>query len=116
MVWSEWIWFRRFVGESPQVIFAEEELPNLDAIESRWHELDRERRAFIDSLTNEKLPQVFGYENVQGEHWSTRTNTPCQHVVNHSSYHRGQIVTLLRQLGKIPPSTDFLLYFDEGNS
>jgi uncharacterized damage-inducible protein DinB len=37
-----------------------------------------------------------------------------QHVVNHSSYHRGQVVTLLRQLGKTPPATDFLIYFDEG--
>jgi uncharacterized damage-inducible protein DinB len=34
-------------------------------------------------------------------------------VVNHSTYHRGQITTLLRQLGAEPAVTDFLVYFDE---
>ncbi len=32
------------------------------------------------------------------------------HVVNHASYHRGQVSAMLRQLGKIPPATD-LIYF-----
>ncbi len=36
-----------------------------------------------------------------------------QHVVNHSSYHRGQVVTLLRQFGHPAPSTDLLRYIDE---
>ena len=35
------------------------------------------------------------------------------HVVNHSSYHRGQVTTLLRQLGTEAMSTDFLVYYDE---
>lgn len=113
-LWAEWIWFRRLLGESPKVMFTEEEFPAMDAIESRWHELDDERRRFIDSLTDDRLPVVFEYENLKGEHWKYSYQHAMQHVVNHSSYHRGQIVTLLRQLGKTPPSTDFLMYFDEG--
>ena len=35
-----------------------------------------------------------------------------QHVVNHSTYHRGQVVTMVRQSGGKPLSTDYLLYFD----
>jgi uncharacterized damage-inducible protein DinB len=35
-----------------------------------------------------------------------------QHIVNHSTYHRGQLTTLLRQLGAQPCATDFLYYFD----
>jgi len=34
-----------------------------------------------------------------------------RHFINHSSYHRGQIVTFLRQLGTKPPSTDLILYY-----
>jgi uncharacterized damage-inducible protein DinB len=34
-----------------------------------------------------------------------------RHFINHSSYHRGQIVTFLRQLGASPPSTDLILYY-----
>ena len=36
-----------------------------------------------------------------------------QHVVNHSTYHRGQLTTLLRQLGAATSPTDFLVYIDE---
>jgi uncharacterized damage-inducible protein DinB len=34
------------------------------------------------------------------------------HVANHQSYHRGQITTLLRQLGAIPAQTDYLVALD----
>jgi uncharacterized damage-inducible protein DinB len=34
-------------------------------------------------------------------------------VVNHSTYHRGQLTTLLRQLQAMPVATDYLVYHDE---
>jgi uncharacterized damage-inducible protein DinB len=34
-----------------------------------------------------------------------------QHVLFHSMYHRGQVVTLLRQLGEVPPQTDLIAYY-----
>lgn len=113
-LWSEWIWFRRWLGESPKVMFSEEDYPDLGVIRPRWHALDRERNDYLSTLTDESLGGVFGYENLRDEHWEYSYRHAMQHVVNHSSYHRGQIVTMLRQLGKTPPSTDFLLYFDEG--
>jgi uncharacterized damage-inducible protein DinB len=37
-----------------------------------------------------------------------------QHVVNHASYHRGQVTTMLRQLGAQPPkSMDLIAYYRE---
>jgi DinB family len=33
------------------------------------------------------------------------------HVVNHASYHRGQITTMLRQLGREPIGTDLMAYY-----
>ncbi|MGH7537021.1 MAG: DinB family protein, partial [Gemmatimonadales bacterium] len=39
--------------------------------------------------------------------------TMLQHVVNHSTYHRGQVTTLLRQLGEPVAATDFLVFIDE---
>jgi uncharacterized damage-inducible protein DinB len=32
------------------------------------------------------------------------------HVVNHSTYHRGQLATLFRQVGVAPPQSDLLLF------
>jgi uncharacterized damage-inducible protein DinB len=36
-----------------------------------------------------------------------------QHVVNHSTYHRGQIATMLRQLGTKAIPTDLIAYHRE---
>ena len=33
------------------------------------------------------------------------------HLVNHGSYHRGQVATMLRQAGIKPPGTDLISYY-----
>lgn len=114
LVWAEWIWLRRWRGESPKQVFAQEEFADAEAVASRWREVEREQRAFLDGLTDDRLPVRLAYENLQGERWEYPLLHMLQHVVNHSSYHRGQVVTLLRQLGHTPPPTDFLVFFDEG--
>lgn len=113
ILWSEWIWLRRWQGESPKRVFTLDEFTGLDAIESFWDEVDSERAAFITRLTDERLITRFSYENLQGERWEYSLAHMMQHVVNHSSYHRGQLVTLLRQIGQRPPATDFLVFLDE---
>ena len=113
-LWAEWIWLQRWRGVSPRQVFAQEEFPDVGAIESRWDEVERNRQDFIAGLTEDRLLAGMSYENLQGQRWEYSLVHTMQHVVNHSSYHRGQVVTLLRQLGQAPPSTDFLVFFDEG--
>jgi uncharacterized damage-inducible protein DinB len=113
-LFAEWVWLERWRGASPKVVFAEDEFPDVDAIEARWAEVDRVRQDFMAQLTDDRLLARISYENRKGERWEYALGHMMQHVVNHSSYHRGQVVTLLRQLGQAPPSTDFLLFFDEG--
>lgn len=113
-MWAEWIWFRRWLGESPKVVFPEEDYASVDVIETQWHDLDRERREFLSIITNDHLKRTFGYENLAGEHWEYSFESAMQHILNHSTYTRGQVTTLLRQLGRTPPTTDFLVFLDEG--
>lgn len=113
-LWAEWIWLQRWRGTSPKRVFAEDEFPDVAAIETRWGEVERERQSFIAGLADDRLAARTAYINLQGQRWEYPLGHMMQHVVNHSSYHRGQVVTLLRQLGREPPSTDFLLFFDEG--
>jgi len=113
-LWAEWIWLQRWRGESPKRVFADDEFPDVKALESRWRDVERDRNEFITSLTDAQLHGQISYENLQGQRWTYPLVHAMQHVVNHSSYHRGQIVTLLRQLGHTPPATDFLVFFDEG--
>jgi len=36
-----------------------------------------------------------------------------RHAIDHSSYHRGQLVTLLRQVGATPPATGLIVFYRE---
>ncbi len=68
---------------------------------------------FIEALTPQRLREELAYINLKGQRYSYPLWQQLVHVVNHSSYHRGQVTTLLRQLGDEAVSTDFLVYFDE---
>jgi uncharacterized damage-inducible protein DinB len=68
---------------------------------------------FIEALTPLRLCEELAYINLRGERYSYPLWQQLVHVVNHSTYHRGQVTTLLGQLGAEAVSTDFLVYFDE---
>jgi uncharacterized damage-inducible protein DinB len=68
---------------------------------------------FIEALTAQRLREELAYLDLSGQRYSYPLWQHLVHVVNHSSYHRGQVTTPLRQLGAEPVSTDFLVYFDE---
>jgi len=116
ILWAEWLWLQRWQGESPKRVFASGEFPDAGAIEAAWANLERDRQAFMNSLTDERLKTRIAYENLRGQRYEYSLAHMMQHLVNHSTYHRGQIVTLLRQLGQTPPATDFLVFLDEARS
>jgi uncharacterized damage-inducible protein DinB len=114
IMWAEWLWLRRWRGESPKRVFELKEFPDVDSLESAWDEVESDQLNFIGGLTDERLGARVSYENLQGQRWEYSLAHMMQHLVNHSSYHRGQIVTLLRQLGQHAPATDFLAFVDAG--
>jgi len=110
---AEWIWLERWNGRSPKALLSSAELPTLAAITERWRQVEEEQDNFLQGLRASDLSTAISYVNPRGETWSYPLGRQMVHVVNHSSYHRGQITTLLRQLGAEPVSTDLLLYDDE---
>ena len=109
---AEWIWHQRWLGTSPKAMRNTAEFPDLDALKTAWSALERAQMAFIRELTNEALQTVIAYTNTRGEAYQYPLWQMMQHVVNHSTYHRGQITTMLRQLGAQPVGTDLLLFQD----
>lgn len=110
---AEWIWFERWDGRSPKALLSVQEFPTLAAITARWKEVEQARRKFLQQLQTSDLETELTYVNQRGETWKYPLGQQLVHVVNHSTYHRGQITTLLRQLDAKPVSTDFLFYYDE---
>jgi uncharacterized damage-inducible protein DinB len=112
MYGAEWIWLQRWKGISPRQLPFSLEFPDVASIRSRWDTVENERQAFLDALDPARLAEVISYVNLKGQTFAYPLRRMLQHVVNHATYHRGQITTLLRQLGATPLSTDLLLYDD----
>lgn len=110
---SEWVWLARWLGTSPKSM-PEEWFPyTFDEIVQEWAALENAQAAFIDNLTEADLDRDVAYINFRGESHTNRLWQLLRHVVNHSSYHRGQITTMLRQLKHDAASTDLVLYYRE---
>jgi len=110
---AEWIWLERWNGRSPKALPSSAELPTLAAITERWKLVEEGQNSFMQGLGASDLSKAISYVNPRGETWTYPLGQQMLHVVNHSTYHRGQITTLLRQLGAEAVSTDLLLYHDE---
>jgi uncharacterized damage-inducible protein DinB len=109
---AEWIWLERWRGTSPRKLPFALDFPDVETIRSRWQDVERKQKEFLDALDPARLAEVVSYVNLKGESFAYPLGRMLQHVVNHSTYHRGQVATLLRQLGATPLSTDLLLYDD----
>jgi uncharacterized damage-inducible protein DinB len=110
---AEWIWLERWNGRSPEGLLKAADFPTLDSIRQRWSRLEDEQSKFIGTLSSDKLAASISYINTKGQNYSYPLWQQMMHVVNHSTYHRGQITTMLRQLGSEPVTTDLLVYYDE---
>jgi uncharacterized damage-inducible protein DinB len=110
---AEWIWLERWHGISPKGMLNPGELSSVDAVRARWEKVENDRADFIRSLTPERLGTVISYVNIRGQTFAYALWQMMAHVVNHSTYHRGQITTLIRQVGGKPVSTDLLIFYDE---
>ena len=110
---AEWIWLERWNGRSPTALLGAADFPTPGALAKRWTEIQKAQNAFLDALTPERLQANLTYTNTEGQSFAYPLWQQTVHVVNHSSYHRGQITTLLRQLGAEPVTTDLLVYYDE---
>ncbi|HEV2492988.1 MAG TPA: DinB family protein [Terriglobia bacterium] len=112
----EWVWLERFQGRSPRAIPGWlDALQTVGSVRERWHDIERDMRRYLAELQPEALPHPLSYVNLKGEAWTYPLGQALFHLVNHQTYHRGQVTTLLRQLGAESVAIDYLVYRDERN-
>lgn len=110
---AQWIWLTRWKGESPKAMWAAAEYPTLASVRERWDPLAGELASFVAEQNADSLAKPLHYKNLKGDPMAYPLGQLMLHAVNHSTYHRGQITTLLRQLGAQPVSTDLVIYYAE---
>ncbi len=108
---AESIWWQRLKFqeklEIPSVVF-EGDFKEMAAQAMKQSRLYEE---WVNKASDLAINHVFGYQNSKKEQFKQPVYQVLIHVFNHGTYHRGQLVNLLRQLGieKIP-QTDFIVW------
>ena len=120
IVAGEWIWLTYWKepshGEAVltdlrarrNVLFDLARFPDVAQVQSKWAEVEKEQIEFVSQVTNELLKKMLPYRTTQAS-----LAHLMQHVANHSTYHRGQITLMMRQLSAVPVATDFHVFLME---
>jgi len=109
---AEEIWLKRWRGDVITGFLKPSEVATFQELRSRWKSITEKTSAFCKSLRNdEDVRRIVVYKDLKGNECRQPLEQLMAHLVNHSTYHRGQIVTMLRQLGVRPVDTDLVIYF-----
>lgn len=107
IVAAQYLWLHRIKGLPPADVklWGDYSLPQLVKMAEDagrlWLEFIEETENFNRELT---------YRNYTGDPYINNVEMIMIHLVNHSTYHRGQIALLLRQEKFEPINTDFITY------
>jgi len=107
IVAAQYLWLHRIKGLPPADVklWGEYKLPQLVKMAEDAGRLWLE---FIEGTEN--FNQELTYRNYTGDPYINNVEMIMIHLVNHSTYHRGQIALLLRQENFEPINTDFITY------
>jgi uncharacterized damage-inducible protein DinB len=134
ILFAEWLWLKRWQGASPRAagpdpnvtsatwkalspggIPTPRELTTLAELKSFGDSIERERQEFLSTLSEASLHAPLHFKDMRGTRYSAPLVQLLQHVVNHGTYHRGQVTTMLRQVGAETVALDMLYFFREQN-
>src|SRR5256885_9250108 len=106
------IWYMRWLGQAPTSLISYDQFADATSIRTAWKDLETNVRQFVGNLGEAGINRLFDYTLLSGAPDTAPFWQMLVHVVNHGSYHRGQVTTLMRQLGAHPPEpTDMIAVF-----
>lgn len=103
------IWLNRIKG-IPTSPFPIWEVYKITELESMTEESSDNWNNYVYEHKFETFEEMIFYSNSEGKKFESTIREIISHVVNHGSYHRGQIAMKFREKGMDPPATDYILY------
>ncbi|MFN0032345.1 MAG: DinB family protein [Flavobacteriales bacterium] len=106
VIGAQHVWIARIKCESPLLAV----WPNIQA--EHWDSLAKDNFNSLIELTQtpEQLNTTVSYKNSKGDEYTNPVYELIIHLCLHSQYHRGQVVTLIRDLVEVPIPTDMIAY------
>jgi uncharacterized damage-inducible protein DinB len=110
---AEWIWLERFQGRSPSSLPDTTQFKDVAGLRGHWDGQEARLLGFVRGLTQSDLERTLEYKTLKFGVYKNPLWQSMQHVVNHGTYHRGQVTTMLRQHGAQPILTDLMHFYRE---
>jgi uncharacterized damage-inducible protein DinB len=111
---AEWAWHSRWRGTSPASLPSADQFSDVPAIRAAWSQLESQVREVIRNLGADEADRPLEYLSLAGKPGRSTYAQMVQQLVNHASYHRGQITTMFRQIGAAPAAgMDIIQFFRE---
>jgi uncharacterized damage-inducible protein DinB len=113
LVGSEKMWLSRWIGKPDAAFLSSADVPTVEAVKNAWVAVGFETAKFLGTMTDRKLQDTFTMKTSKGDTYTHIYWQAFQHMVDHCSYHRGQIVSMMRQQGTAPPTTGLINFYRE---
>ena len=113
MVGAEKIWLERWKGLPTEPFLKSDDVASLSGLKSLWEEIGHDTAQWLGGMNDKKLQETFAMKTLKGETFTHQYWQAFQHLINHSTFHRGQVITMMRQLGVKPPATDLIIFYRE---
>lgn len=110
LIAAEWVWLERWLGRSPEGPPAWAGEASFEELLAKLGEIQRGRATYLAGLTESDLMRPIPYRTFAGVSSANPIGELVRHVVNHGTYHRGQVSMRIRQLGDAPPATDYIAW------
>lgn len=109
---ADMLWIGRIVeGVSPPAMPDNARFAKIADFFKHLMEIGHRRAQLIGGLKDTDLDRVVTYKNIRGQEFTQPLHELLQHLITHNMYHRGQLASCLRALGKQPPETDLVVWY-----
>lgn len=110
MLRAEMAWLARWQGNRRGPAPELTDCTDVAKLAACWEEYWARQSAFLATLGESDLDRPVEITLWSGLEAVEPLRQTLRHVVNHATYHRGQVTTLTRQLGGVPVGTDYFIW------
>ncbi len=104
------VWFKRFNGDPHFTLAQAGDSFDLAELKAQWPQVMNEFATWIRAQEESRFEERLFWRNVKGEDKDELMYKILLHIVNHGTYHRGQVITMIKQAGGEVVSTDLVYY------